>query len=123
MIINSIFYSQRIIPLNVVNLVSSTMSFPDEQKLAGKSFKELCNLAFQKVQWCGNATLGFVLNDGQSCKAGKEDFNESHTFNPTKKITKVEVIIRKYEDIIIRINFYSCEEILLKVGLFSDGDI
>jgi hypothetical protein len=33
------------------------------------------------------------------------------------------VIIRKYEDIIIRINFYSGEEILVKVGLFSDDDI
>jgi hypothetical protein len=49
MILDSIIYSQRFIPLNVVNLVSSTMSFSDDQNLAQKSFKELSNLEIEKV--------------------------------------------------------------------------
>ena len=49
MILDSIIYSKRFIPLNVVNLVSSTMSFSDDQNLAQKSFKELSNLAIEKV--------------------------------------------------------------------------
>ncbi len=39
----------------------------------------------------------------------------SHTFDPNKKITKVECIIHKDEDCIIRMNFYSGQERLVQV--------
>jgi hypothetical protein len=41
---------------------------------------------------------------------------KNHKFDPNKKITKVEVIINKDEDMMIRINFYFGEELLVKVG-------
>ncbi len=48
--------------------------------------------------------------------------DQSHTFDPNKKITKVEVIIHKDEDYIIRINFYSGTETLVQVG-YNDADV
>ena len=38
-----------------------------------------------------------------------------HTFDRNKKITKVECIIHEYEWYIMRINFYSGQETLIKV--------
>ena len=62
-------------------------------------------------------SLSFTLDNGESVKAGRDDFNASHTFDPTKKITKVEVIINDAEMGIMRINFYHHEEKLVAVGL------
>lgn len=62
-----------------------------------------------------------ILSDGESCKAGtKFEFTHSHTFNKNKKISKVDVIINKGEDLILQINFYSGEERLVLVGCSDD---
>ena len=50
------------------------------------------------------------------------DFESSHTFDPSKKITKIECILGKNEQKIRQINFYHHEERLAKVGLL-DGDL
>ena len=63
-----------------------------------------------------------TLSNGESCTAGsKYKVDESHTFDTNKKITKVECIIHEYENEIIRINFYSGDELFAKVG-YSDND-
>jgi hypothetical protein len=41
--------------------------------------------------------LRLNLNDGQSCKVGSNEFEESHIFEPTKKITSIETILHKNE--------------------------
>jgi hypothetical protein len=46
-----------------------------------------------QVRWYSNWSIGFLLSNGQECGSGTEAFNKSHNFDPTKKITKVEVII------------------------------
>ena len=66
------------------------------------------------------STLSFILNDGQSVKAGSDYFEDSQTFDPTKKITRVEVIIGKSETCIQQINFFSGEERLVTVGMDDD---
>ena len=69
-------------------------------------------------------TLGFTLIDGQSVKVGmKWNFSKSHTFDPTKKITRVETMIDMHEDVILRINFYHHGERLVAVGLRKDADV
>ena len=45
-----------------------------------------------------------------------------HNFDPTKKITKVEVIIGMYEMHIQQINFYHHQQRLVKIGE-SDDDV
>ena len=62
-------------------------------------------------------SFGIVLSDGETCRAGVQHFKHSHTFDPKKKITKVEMIINQYEIWIIRINFYSGTQTLIKVGM------
>ena len=66
------------------------------------------------------ATLGIILSNGESCQAGSTfKANKSHTFDPDKKITRVECIIHRRESAIAQINFYSGLETLVKVG-YSD---
>ena len=73
------------------------------------------------MEWNDNLeSFGLILTDGSSCKVGENYFTNSHIFDPTKKITKIEVIISKDECHIIRINFYSVKELLVKVGLADD---
>ena len=67
------------------------------------------------------ATLQIILSNGESCTAGSaHKVNKSHTFDQNKKITKVECIIHKLESVIMRINFYSGQETLVKVGWRND---
>ena len=67
------------------------------------------------------ATLQIILSNGESCTAGSaHKVNKSHTFDQNKKITKVECIIHKLESVIMRINFYSGQETLVKVGENDD---
>ena len=76
----------------------------------------------------GFGQLSFTIDDQHSAKASGdrsidwEDtaYNGSHTFDPAKKITKVEVIIDKHEENILRINFYHREERLVPVGEDND---
>ncbi len=49
------------------------------------------------------------------------DLKDSHNFDPTKKITKVECIIQRYEHLILQINLYSGKERLIQVVGYSDG--
>ena len=69
----------------------------------------LGSLSIKKVEWDDYCyTLGVVLSDEQSCKAGTSwEFNNSHIFNEKLKITKVEVIVSYDELDIMRIHFYS----------------
>jgi hypothetical protein len=67
--------------------------------------------------FCGLFTLEITLSNGESCTAGSYcKVNKSHTFDQNKKITKVECIMNVTEWSIIRMNFYSGDELLVKVG-------
>ena len=86
LMIKSIIENQHIIGKYAV--VTGNVSIPDFKKLSNMSLQELKKLTITKVQW--NAyfrTLGFTLNDSQSCKAGNENPNYSHIFDPAKRIT------------------------------------
>ncbi len=67
------------------------------------------------------ATLEITLSNGESCTAGSYyKVDENHTFDPNKKITKVECIMWNDEWSIMRMNFYSGQETLVKVGCDDD---
>ncbi len=99
------------------------MSIPELARIPSKIFIEQ-NLHLKTVEWFSNSTLGFTLSNGESGKAGsKHKVNRSYTFEPNKKITRVEVIIHDNENDIIRINFYSGQETLVKVGWSNDDAV
>ena len=65
--------------------------------------------------------LVLTLSNGDSCVSGTIfAVDKSHTFDPNKNITKVEVVVHSDEEWIIRINFYSGQERLVKVGWDDD---
>jgi hypothetical protein len=67
-------------------------------------------------------TLRITLSNGESCTAGSYyKLANSHTFEPNKKITKVEVIIWIDESYIYKINFYSGKERIVSVGKADDA--
>ena len=76
---------------------------PELTTLSDISWQKLRNLTITQVQCYGNsaggtAALGFnfTLSDGQTSKAEiKYDFSKIHIFDPTKKITEIEVFIGK----------------------------
>ena len=84
-------------PSDWVGKVVTTSTIPDIKILANKNGKQLRQLTIAQVDWYYIDSLSFTLNDGQSVKAGKNLFPGKYTFDPTKKITKIEVIIGKYE--------------------------
>ncbi len=45
--------------------------------------------------WSSVLSFGLNLSDGQTCKAGNNNFDQSHFFDPAKKITKITCIIDK----------------------------
>ncbi len=96
------------------------MNVPDMATLANLTWEELRQLQIAWVGWYGIETVGFRLNDGQSCKAGAEQFGYSYNFDPNKKITRIESIVDMDEKWIIRMNFYHHEEILVEVGFWDD---
>ena len=98
------------------------MIIPNE--IANKTVEELRNLTIKKIWWGNCISLGFTFSDlqVQLCKVGTYDFENSYTFDPSKKITKVEVIIRNDEHMIIRINFYQHQERLCQMG-WADDDV
>ena len=59
--------------------------------------EERRDLKINQVYWGSNKTIGVGLNDGQHCKAGNDPAFNSYTFDPAKKITKIECIISKNE--------------------------
>ena len=83
------------------------MNIPDLTTLANKSWQDLRNLTIAQVKYHSYYSLGFVLNDGQSNKGGLDNFTSSHTFDPTKNITRIECIIGWNEYLIYQINFYN----------------
>ena len=89
-------------------------------EISNKHGHELRNLTIKRVQWNDIASLGFTLTDGQTCKAGSDEFCDSHIFEPSKKITRVECIITEYEREIVQINFYHDGERLVMVGKNDD---
>ena len=89
--------------------------------LAIKSEKELRSLVITLVEWNNANAIKFTLSDGQSFQAGKGNFTKSHTFDPTKKITRIEVVFGCYlfshdEWLILHINFYHHQKRLVAVG-------
>ncbi len=82
--------------------------------LLEKSFENVRNLIITQVMWFNVENLGFALSDGQSCIAGtKWHSTESFDFSQTKKVSKIECIIRKNESLILQINFFHREERLV----------
>ena len=105
LMINSVRKSKRIIPKRLIKYVYGTVTVPNIPTLGVKNFEKLRNLTIEKVQWEDIFTLGFTLNDGQSCKVGNHyDFKLSHTFDPNKKITRIEVWINKIETWVYQTN-------------------
>ena len=63
-------------PNNLVQGLISSATIPDMKILANKSFKELSSMRIKQLQWTKDlSALGFTLDNGQSVKAGTEDFN------------------------------------------------
>jgi hypothetical protein len=117
MMLKSITKSETIIPFFSVEKVLGTVSVPEMTKNLNISYQELKSLHLKIVEWNCFFTLGITLSNGESCTAGSNyKVNQSHSFDPNKKITKVEVIISKDEDCLLQINFYSGKETLVKVG-------
>ena len=84
--------------------------------LANKSFQELRNLAITQVYCNDILSFGFTLNDGSVCRDEPGNYNFFHTFDPALKITSIEHIFFKDEFRILQMNFYSGDELLVKVG-------
>ena len=103
--------------------ITGMVAVPDIAKLKDKSLEELRNLGIHQVQWesSGLLTLGFTLTDGESCKSGAtRDFECSHTFDQSKKITRIKTIIHSNENDILQINFFAGEQLLCKLGCHDD---
>ncbi len=101
--------------------MTGTVTVPDVTKLERKSLKELRNLFLAKCKWEETFSIGFTLSNGNSCLAGTSyEVINRYTFDPKKKITRIEATIRPDEWQIHQINFYSGEELLVTVGA-SEG--
>ena len=96
------------------------MSAPDMPSLANMSVKNLRNLTITQVEWNNYYSIAFTLSDGQKCKAGSFSFLDCHTFNPSKKITRIECIIDRYENWINQMKFYHHGKRLVTVGIDDD---
>ena len=94
------------------------MKFPEMIVLENKTLEQLRQLTVTQVMWNNFLeSFGLTLSDGKNCEAGKlRTLTNSHTFDPAKKITAIETIIKKSEYEIAQINFYHNEERLVAVG-------
>ena len=92
------------------------------KEIYNKNLQELSQLKITQVMWYGTHTLQLKLSDGQTCTVGKQPVNRSHTFDPAKKITRVECIIKEDVYYVFQINFYHHTERLVAVGYDSDID-
>ena len=68
--LKSITRSSQFIAVIAVETLKGSNSIPDMSKLTGKTGQELRDLAVTQVWWYDFVTLGFTLNDGQTCEAG-----------------------------------------------------
>ena len=111
----SFIKSKKIVANNAK--ITGTVNVPNQKTLDGKTAQELSKMTFEKVEWKGGSksTFGITNNAGESVKSGTYlDFNISHVFDPSKKITKIVTI--HDEGGIAQINFFSGEEVLCKAG-------
>ena len=111
----NVIESQHIIPKMEVDNIKGTVDF---SKISDKSLYEINNLTITKVEWQDCLLkLGFTRSDGESCKVGTcDDLTKSHSFDPTKKITCVDVTISMTEAGIKLIKFWHNNEILVQLG-------
>jgi hypothetical protein len=73
---------------------------PNMDEIGNKSLPELQNLKFKKAVWIGDIYLNFELTDGQNCFAGEKYpgvQEETYYFDPSKKITSIEMVIYRNE--------------------------
>ena len=70
MMIDSIVESEQIIGKVSFKDVKITLKVPEMIMLDKMSLKQLRNLTISQVEWYFSYSLGFILSDGQSCKAG-----------------------------------------------------
>ena len=120
--LKSITKSQHIIPKNEVINVKSRLIFPEKQKLTIKNVKELRTLKIKNV-WCiGTKKIGFTLSDGQPSKQGIIPKCFGHSFDPAKKITRVECFIDTDEESFDKISFYSEQQRLYTIGDSEDEE-
>ena len=98
------------------------MGVPDMPTLENKNVSELRNLTVTQIKWSKPDALSLTLSDDQSCEARRRfgGFTDSHTFDPAKKITKIEVIIHKYDSDILSIDFYHYHQALVSVKYSDD---
>ena len=61
-------------------------------------------------------SIGVVLNDGRSCKAGKEEFNERYDFNQSSKLKEIEIIYSSYDDCIGLMLFHHQDGSIKQLG-------
>ena len=80
MIENSITKSKRIIGNLAVRQVEGSMTVPNLKKIA--SFEDLRQFRITQMESYSTLTLGFRLNDGESCNSGKDNFDYNHEFYP-----------------------------------------
>ena len=96
-------------------------NLPDVEKLASKNLKDLRNLTISQVRWRYIDSFEFTLTDGLSAKCQYPVVPyESHTFNPAKKITRIECIMDLSEEYTYQINFFHHEERLAAMGKSDD---
>ena len=112
----SFIKSEKIVPFNA--RITGTQNVPNQKTLGEKSIQELSKMVFDKVQ-DGNClgTFGITINNRESVKSGTtKKFDTSHTFDQSKKITKIVTTVHKQEAYIVQINFFSGEEELCSLG-------
>ena len=91
--------------------------------IGDKSLQALSKLTIKEVSWNNIYSIGFTLSDDQTCKAEKYAFTNNYIFDQAKKITRVEVIIRNDEFMILRINFYHQQQRLVMLGETDDEEV
>ena len=95
------------------------------ETLAEKTWKELRGLTISTAFWnlWGNEKYAiFKLNDGQFCQINYQDDISKFepNFDQTKKITKIDSVMRFDDYRIIQMNFYHQQQKLFSLGMYDD---
>ena len=61
-------------------------------------------------------SIGVVLNDGRSCKAGHRELNESYDFNQSSKLKEIEIIYSSNDDVIGLMLFHHQDGSIKQLG-------
>ena len=88
------------------------------KEIEKKCLHELVSLRLMKIQWFQNyvVALGITLSDESTCKAGKNEYNNSFDISETTKICKIDVIFIAAEQYIGQIILYDKNGLLKKLG-------